>query len=215
MKLKINLAPKRLGYFFTGAVLFLFFLGLLALAVGGTFASFDPVITERIQAFLPRFLDFPLSIFSLLGGVEIMTAAVCVLAYLVYRRYRIFPISFITFGALLLFELIGKYLVYHPSPPKIFFRYDIPFSLPEYVQTGYSFPSGHVGRTFFVVVIFLILVNRFVKNRLQRNFLNVLGIAFVVVMMFSRVYLGEHWTSDVLGGAALGSAMGFFAMVYY
>lgn len=69
----------------------------------------------------------------------------------------------------------------------------------------YSFPSGHVifatvlfGVTFWVVWIAW-------KNSLLRN-VTLVGLAAVITLMgLSRVYLGEHWPSDVLGAYCLAS----------
>jgi undecaprenyl-diphosphatase len=69
----------------------------------------------------------------------------------------------------------------------------------------YSFPSGHVifyttlfGLTFWVVWIAW-------KNSLLRNAVLVALAMLITVVGFSRVYLGEHWPSDVIGAYCLAS----------
>jgi undecaprenyl-diphosphatase len=64
---------------------------------------------------------------------------------------------------------------------------------------GYSFPSGHViqytvlfGFTFYVVLVVW-------RHRLPRDLILVVLAALIVLVGPSRVYLGEHWPSDVLG----------------
>ena len=65
-----------------------------------------------------------------------------------------------------------------------------------------AFPSGHI-TTFTAVLGFL----GYVLSRLGRlvRALAIAGVAlFLVVMAWARLYQGEHWLSEVLGGLCLG-----------
>lgn len=199
----------------SGGILFLSFIVLAGLEFGGSFRDIDPAVTQILQSIIPRIFDVPLSFFSILGSAEITSLAVLGIFIFIFIKKRKVFLSLGLFAVLVVFELIGKFILYHPGPPKNFFRYDLPFSTPAYVNTPYSFPSGHVSRTVFIAVILIFLVNRFVANPKRRKLLGFGLAVFSLVMMMSRVYLGEHWTSDVIGGALLGSAIGILAMVYY
>jgi membrane-associated phospholipid phosphatase len=71
--------------------------------------------------------------------------------------------------------------------------------------SSYSFPSGHVMfyLGFFGFIWFLAF--SLLKPSLKRTFLLVLFGVLVALVGVSRVYLGEHWASDVLGSYLLGS----------
>ena len=70
---------------------------------------------------------------------------------------------------------------------------------------SYSFPSGHVMfyLGFFGFIWFLAF--SLLKPSLKRNFLLVIFGGLIVLIGVSRIYLGEHWASDVLGSYLLGS----------
>lgn len=67
-------------------------------------------------------------------------------------------------------------------------------------ESGYSFPSGHsmVSMAFYGFIIYL--VYKYVENKKFKNFLIVLLSALIVFIGTSRIYLGVHYTSDVLAG---------------
>ena len=70
---------------------------------------------------------------------------------------------------------------------------------------SYSFPSGHVMFyvTFFGFVWYVIytVLNRSVQRSLLLTFFG----ALIILVGVSRIYLGQHWASDVLGAYLLGS----------
>ncbi|MFR2197434.1 MAG: phosphatase PAP2 family protein [Clostridia bacterium] len=73
-------------------------------------------------------------------------------------------------------------------------------------ENGYSFPSGHsmVSMAFYGFIIYLIW--KLVKNKKIKYLeTGILGI-FIFLIGFSRIYLGVHYASDVVGGFAISIA---------
>ncbi len=67
-------------------------------------------------------------------------------------------------------------------------------------ESGYSFPSGHsmVSMAFYGYIIYL--VNKNVKNKYIRIGLTLILSILIVSIGISRIYLGVHYTSDVIAG---------------
>ena len=70
-------------------------------------------------------------------------------------------------------------------------------------ETGYSYPSGHsmIGLSFYGFIIYLIYKN--IKNKLTKTILIASLILTILLIGFSRIYLGVHYLTDVIGGFLL------------
>ncbi|NLK42989.1 MAG: phosphatase PAP2 family protein [Tissierellia bacterium] len=70
-------------------------------------------------------------------------------------------------------------------------------------QGGFSYPSGHtmVATTFYFTIAYLLTRN--MKDKDKRVFYLMATIA-ILLMGISRIYLGVHWPTDILGGFLMG-----------
>jgi membrane-associated phospholipid phosphatase len=95
-------------------------------------------------------------------------------------------------------NVLVKDLVQRPRPTA---------SMVNVIDTlnSYSFPSGHVMYYLGFLGFIGFLVFSLLKPSLKRSLLMVLIGVPVVLIGISRIYLGEHWASDVLGSYLLGS----------
>lgn len=74
-------------------------------------------------------------------------------------------------------------------------------------ETSYSFPSGHAMINATLYTMLILLIFRYVPNKLRRLALSFLCLALAAAIGYSRVYLGVHYAGDVLGGWLIGFAV--------
>jgi undecaprenyl-diphosphatase len=172
--------------------------------------DFDTMV--KIQDRIPKKFDDNFSIFSLIGSAEFTVGFCVIMALFAVIRFKWFSIvGWFMIVPASLSEVFGKLVLFHPGPPVFFHRTTLATHLPSfYVHTEFSYPSGHMARVAFIVsvlscIFFFSKYPAFVKFIAIISFFGLLSL-----MAITRVSLGEHWTSDVLGGLLLGVSFGFF-----
>lgn len=133
-----------------------------------------------------------------------------------FRWQAIFiPLAFtLLIGA----ELYGKSVVHHPAPPFFMIKNPTTIFPKYYINEQFSYPSGHAARAVFMglvtTLVFMIHPQWFIRRR--HKIIWTLGIGmYIGLVALSRIYLGHHWLSDIIGGVFLGSGFGFAVFSLY
>ncbi len=131
-------------------------------------------------------------------------------------KSMLIPIGFLL---ILMAELFGKSIVHHPSPPFGMIKHPTSVFPANYVNEQFSYPSGHAARAVYIAIaaVYYIWAVLSGKNTTRkRAYILVSGaiaVTYVVLVSVSRIYLGEHWFTDVIGGLFLGSSLGVLTWV--
>lgn len=178
--------------------------------------TIDFDVTVKLQDHISRRFDQNFSYFSLLGSAEVTFAIAGFISIFNLIRFKmwsslgwlmIIPASFV--------EIFGKLVLFHPGTPVLFHRSVIETALPSfYIHTNFSYPSGHMTRTTFLATVLLIIGLSSQKSMIIKIIYLGLAFGFIFMMGLTRVYLGEHWLSDVIGGVILGASSGILASIF-
>lgn len=151
----------------------------------------------------PGLVDFFSSITQLGGSVFIATLAVIIATILIYQKKRLEMLGLIiTVAGSGASMLAIKHLIQRPRP----------VGIAAIVEDSYSFPSGHgtLSMALYGYLIYLLWLTKW--SRAIKICFAILLAVLIILVGFSRLYLGVHYLTDVLAGLALGAVWIWFAV---
>ncbi len=188
-------------------VYFIQFLLFTALA---WFVHFNPIlpvdvaITKEFQENKSPWLESLMLAVSFLGNQAILFAVLVLLTAVAFWlvRLRLEALIIITLSVISsIVNFLVKLIVSRPRPTT---------QLVDVLQkaNGQSFPSGHVmSYVAFWGLLFSLGLILFNRRRWWHYLLLIIPALFVILVGPSRIYLGDHWASDVLGGYLFGGLL--------
>lgn len=174
-------------------ILFICLIGFLSLAEDvfhKEIMNGDIIGYKIVSTFLISDFATPIAKFITNFGGAIFLIILTILLLVVLKNKKVGLSICINLVVVTILNQLLKRLLQRPRPTE--------FRIIE--ETGYSFPSGHsmVSMAFYGYLIYLIY--RFVKNKYLKWISIVLLSLLICLIGISRIYLGVHYTSDVLGG---------------
>lgn len=190
-----------------GLIVFITTLVFIGVAVGvqtGYLDGFDDAVRYRVYSMRSDKLTVFWKFITHSGDryVVIILGIILLLIKSLREKYGVkFAIAALSSTAL---YQIMKYIFQRPRP-------DLALRLIE--QGGYSFPSGHSMNCLVSYGILIYLLLRYCENRRLAKLLS-FGLGLLTILIgFSRVYVGVHYPTDIIGGWSLGIAV-LVAMIY-
>ncbi len=190
-----------LGLLITTGCSCLFMALVVGILIGGPLVRFDRSTADTLHTYASGASDLTnsLHIVGILGSLEAL-ALVSLLVAVVLLVQRCWS----SLAAWLVAVLGGEAL--NLLLKDIFARPRPHFERPLLVETSYSFPSGQAMESLVVYGMLAYFAVLTFSGRGKRAG-SVGGAAVLVILIgFSRVYLGAHYVSDVIGGFAAGGA---------
>ncbi len=130
------------------------------------------------------------------------------------KRWNVWALTIpVALTLLVAAEIYGKSVVHHPAPPFSMIKHPTTIFPADYINEQYSYPSGHAARAFFLSLIVINMMS-IRKNLTKKTLLFSMGIGlfYIAIVSISRIYLGHHWLSDVIGGVFLGCACALLSL---
>ena len=183
-------------------LLILLFILVTVLVCNGLTKNIDNGVYNFIISFRCNFLDNYFRLITKLGNVTyvIIVLGICVL----FIRNR--NVVYLCFSMSL--SVIFNYIIKH------IIKRDRPNVLRLISQGGYSYPSGHTMISICCYGYLFYYVYKYVKNKYLRISLLILLSIIIISIPISRIYLGVHYFSDIVGGLLLGGVILFIVIRY-
>lgn len=174
-------------------ILFICLIGFFALAedvFNKEIMNGDIVGYKLVSTFIISDFATPIAKFITNFGGAIILIILAPMLFIFIKNKKIGISVILNLVIITVLNQLLKRIVQRPRPTE--------FRIVE--ESGYSFPSGHsmVSMAFYGYLIYLIY--KHVKNKYLKWISIILLSILICSIGISRIYLGVHYTSDVLGG---------------
>ena len=179
-------------------IFFLFFVIFLAIAEDvfeQEIFEFDSVVYNFLVNNRKEALNNFFKIITQFGSalVIIIITILCVI-FIRDKKYKILvPANLVTIAII---NIVLKNFFLRPRPNEL--------RLIE--ETGYSFPSGHAMASTAFYGLLIYIVHEKVENKILRNTICIMLGLLILLISISRIYVGVHYTSDVIAGTCFSIA---------
>jgi len=196
---------KQLILFFAVCLLSFFFIQLADVVMAGATARVDENIVlmfrnanDLSDPIGPKWVEELMRDITALGGVGLLVfvSLVVFIFLLIERNPRIALVFFVSISSGILLSFSLKYGFTRPRPDIV------PHG--SYVYTS-SFPSGHALMSSLIYLTIAGMLSHLSFRRRMKTYFFAIAFLLTIAIGLSRVYLGVHYITDVIGGWAIGS----------
>ena len=155
--------------------------------------TIDNAIYETIIKIMNSNITAIMIFISFLGSaITLITLALASIFLVKDKKYS--KLIMLNLALSFILNRILKLIIARPRPPR----------LRLVIENGYSFPSGHSMVSFAFYGFLIYLINKNLKNKKIKYPLIILLGLLILLIGISRIYLGVHYVTDVLGGYIIG-----------
>ena len=180
-------------------VFFILFLLVTYLTVTNKLATFDTTVYNFLINMRNDSLDNYFKLLTRLGNT--LTVVLIMSGFLVIMKKHDRINLFLILVSSTILNRVIKAIIKRPRPEH----------LRIITEKGFSYPSGHATAAIALYGFLLYLVYGRVQNKYLKVFLMIVLIYIILTIGLSRIYLGVHYPSDILGGYLLSIVVLFLA----
>lgn len=149
----------------------------------------------------------------MLGFSEFGDSLLAAIILIIVVSFFVFKIKKLQPALLIAASLAFSQILAH-SLKLIIQRERPPLNMAVYEEISYSMPSAHAFLATAFYGMIMIQVGKLIKNKFWRYGFYALMVIIMLGICLSRIYLGVHWTSDVIIGAIMGILLNIALLAY-
>lgn len=183
---------KKYAKWFIVAILLFIFVFITHELLKDELKDFDTAIYNFIISFKHPFITNMFKAITFLAS-PLFLIILSIILFFIFKNKKYGLLSLINLIIVTLVNQILKFIFVRPRP----------FEWMLIEETGYSFPSGHamVSMGFYGMLIFLIWQTNITKTK--KKIWTIILTIIILLIGISRMYLGVHYASDIIGGFTL------------